>query len=303
MTGLIERLPPLRGRLKAGAPLAQVTWFRVGGPAELLFKPADEDDLSLFMKARPREIPLTVIGVGSNLLVRDGGVPGFVVKLGPAFAAIGVEDGQRIRVGAATLDQTLAEAARAHEIAGLEFLSGIPGTIGGALCMNAGAFGAEMKDAVVEVRAMDPDGRVHLLAPAEMGFSYRHTGLPEGWLFLEALLQGRPGEKDAIAARMAEIRTAREASQPIRGRTGGSTFANPPGHSAWKLIDEAGCRGLTLGGAAVSEKHCNFLLNAEEASAADIEALGEEIRRRVKASSGIDLEWEIRRIGIVAGGK
>jgi UDP-N-acetylmuramate dehydrogenase len=294
---LLERLPPVRGRLTAGASLTGVTWFRVGGPAEVLFKPADVEDLAEFLAAKPADVPVTVIGVGSNLLVRDGGVPGIVIRLGRAFAAVAC-DGHRVSAGAAALDIHVAAAAAEAGIGGLEFLSGVPGTIGGALRMNAGAYGAEMKDVTCHARALDSKGGLHRLGLAELGFGYRHSGAPAGWIFVDAELEGRPDNLAAISGRMAEIRAKREESQPLRTRTGGSTFANPPGRKAWQLIDEAGCRGLTLGGAQVSEKHCNFLINTGSATAADLEDLGEEVRRRVRDTSGIELTWEIRRIGV-----
>jgi UDP-N-acetylmuramate dehydrogenase len=297
---LIDRLPPLRGRLTAGASLASVTWFRVGGPAEVLFKPADLDDLAVFLAGKPADVPVTVVGVGSNLLVRDGGVPGVVIRLGREFAGIDRED-DRLVVGAAALDLTVATAALEAELAGIEFLSGVPGTIGGALRMNAGAYGGEMKDITLSAKALDGAGRLHAMDAAELGFGYRHSDVPENWIFVEALLQGRPDDPATIAERMAAIRARREESQPLRTRTGGSTFANPPGHKAWQLIDAAGCRGLVRGGAKVSEKHCNFLINTGTASAADIEDLGEDVRRRVFETSGITLHWEIRRIGIRSG--
>ncbi len=300
-TRLIDRLPAVRGRLSAGASLSRITWFRVGGPAEVMFRPADLDDLCQFLAARPANVPVTVIGVGSNLLVRDSGVDGVVLRLGRAFAGIEI-DGERIRVGASALDVNVALAAQDAGIAGLEFLRGIPGTIGGALRMNAGAYGREMVDIVVEAQAVDPDGTVHHLSPEQLGFGYRHSSVPEDWIFVGATLQGRADAPAAIAARMADIVAQREDSQPTRTRTGGSTFANPPGAKAWELIDRAGCRGLRRGGAVVSEKHCNFLINEGEASAADLEGLGEEVRRRVKEHSGVDLHWEIRRIGRYGAG-
>ncbi|WP_142848728.1 UDP-N-acetylmuramate dehydrogenase [Telmatospirillum sp. J64-1] len=294
---LIDRLPPVRGRLTADASLAGVTWFQVGGPAEVLFKPADRDDLAAFLAAKPEGVPVTVIGVGSNLLVRDGGVPGVVVRLGRAFTGI-TPEGEEIVAGASALDLNVAMVARDAGLGGLEFLSGVPGTIGGALRMNAGAYGREIKDVLVEAEILDAAGNVHRLPPEEMDMSYRHCGLPEDWIFTAARLRGHKSEPSVIAHRMEEIKAAREESQPIRTRTGGSTFANPPGHSAWKLVDEAGCRGLRRGGAMVSEKHCNFLINTGGATAEDIEELGEEVRRRVFETSGIELRWEIRRIGV-----
>lgn len=293
---LIDRLPPVRGRLTADASLAPVTWFRVGGAAEVLFRPADADDLAEFLAKRPPDVPVTVIGVASNLLVRDGGVDGVVVRLGRGFTAIEVS-GAKVSAGAAVLDLNVAIACRTAGVGGLEFLSGIPGTIGGALRMNAGAYGREIKDVLESATALDNTGARHELSLAEMGLSYRHCGVPEDWIFLGATVRGVEADRDAIQQRMAQIQSEREASQPIRARTGGSTFANPAGHKAWELIDRAGCRGLTRGGAMVSEKHTNFLINAGTATAADIEGLGEDVRRRVFEKFDVTLEWEIRRIG------
>jgi len=286
----------LRGRLLANQSLGEFTWFRVGGPAQTFFMPEDENDLAYFLRNLPSEIPVTVIGAGSNLIVRDGGVPGVVVRLGRGFNDVKIED-HRVTVGTAMLDVMVARAAQAAGLAGLAFLSGIPGTIGGALRMNGGAYGGETKDILVEARGVDRQGNVRNFGNGEMGFSYRHCGVPEDVIFTTATFQARAGQPDAIAAEMAEIKKKREASQP-RNRTGGSTFKNPPGHSAWKLVDDAGCRGLTIGGAQVSELHSNFLINLGGASAADIETLGEIVRQRVKTNSGIDLEWEIKRVGL-----
>lgn len=297
---LIDRLPSVRGRLTEGALLSKVTWFRVGGPAEVLFKPADAEDLAAFLAGCPDDVPVTVIGVGSNLLVRDGGVRGVVIRLGRDFAGIEAE-GVTVTAGAAALDANIAKVAQSHAIAGLEFLVGIPGTLGGAMRTNAGAYGTELKDVLVHADLVDRRGARHRLGPDEMGLSYRHSDVPEGWIMTGAMLRGRPGDPEAIAARMAEIGASRGSTQPIRSRTGGSTFANPPGTSAWKVIDAAGCRGLAIGDAQVSEQHCNFLINLGHATAADLEALGEEVRRRVRAHSGVDLRWEIRRIGDPAG--
>jgi len=296
---LIARLPAVRGRYTENAPLGPVTWFRVGGPAEVMFRPIDVQDLAGFLAGKPADVPATVLGVGSNLLVRDGGVPGVVVRLGRGFAGIETE-GDEVRVGAGALDVNVALVAGGAGIAGLEFLSGVPGTIGGALRMNAGAYGAETKDVVVGARAVDPVGRVRDLDPEDLGFGYRCCAVPRDWIFVSARLRGRLGDRAAIARRTEEIRTAREQTQPIRSRTGGSTFANPPGAKAWELIERAGCRGLTRGGAQVSEKHCNFLINRGDATAADLETLGEEVRRRVFETSGVRLEWEIQRIGVAA---
>jgi UDP-N-acetylmuramate dehydrogenase len=297
---LIHRLPDVRGTYTADAPLDRSTWFRTGGPAEVLFAPLDGADLAGFLAEKPADVPVTVIGLGSNLLVRDGGVAGVVVRLGKAFATIErVEDG--IFAGAGAFDRAVSEAACRAGIAGMEFLCGVPGTVGGGLRMNAGAYGGTMGDIVREATALDGRGIGHRLTNAEFGFGYRHVAVPEDWIFVDAWLGGRPDDVAAIAERMAEIRLQREDAQPIGTRTGGSTFANPPGCKAWELIDQAGCRGLTIGGAMVSEKHTNFLVNTGAASAADIEALGEEVRRRVLETSGIALEWEIRRIGNAKG--
>src|ERR1700733_7933495 len=290
-------MPELRGRLLANQSLAELTWFRVGGPAQVLFMPDDEADLSYFLANLPAEITVTVIGLGSNLIVRDGGVPGVVIRLGRGFGEIAVE-GVTVRTGAAVPDVKVARAAQEAGIAGLSFMRGIPGGIGGALRMNGGAYGRETKDALVEARAVDRAGRVHVLRNADMGYTYRHCGVPDDYIFAEALYQGERGDPAVIAAEMHKITESREATQPIKSRTGGSTFKNPPGHKAWQLIDAAGCRGLKVGGAQVSEMHCNFLINRGGATAADIEALGENVRRRVKETSGVELKWEIERLGV-----
>lgn len=297
---LSARMPELRGRMIANQPLADLTWFRVGGPAQVLFAPADEGDLAYFLRHLPADIPVMVVGLGSNLIVREGGVPGVVIRLGRGFNEIKVEEGHRLRVGTAVPDVKLARAAADAGIDGLAFYRGIPGGIGGALRMNAGAHGGETKDALAEARGVDRAGNIRVFANADFGFTYRHSGAPADVIFTSALYQGRPGETAAILEEMDRITQAREASQPIREKTGGSTFKNPPGHKAWQLIDAAGCRGLTLGGAQMSPMHCNFLINTGGATAADIEGLGEEVRRRVKAHSGVELEWEIKRIGIPA---
>jgi UDP-N-acetylmuramate dehydrogenase len=296
---LKARAPKLRGRLVANAPIAETTWFRVGGPAEVLFSPADEDDLAYVLSVLPRETPVTTIGLGSNLIVRDGGVKGVVIRLGGrAFGVVEIVDGCRLIAGAAAPDQFVAKAAAKAGVDGLAFLRGVPGSIGGALTMNAGAHGGEIKDALIEARGFDRTGARRVFSHAEMGLSYRHSSAPEDVVFTAALFQGRPGEPAAIEAEMERITRAREASQPIREKTGGSTFKNPPGMKAWELIDKAGCRGLRVGGAEVSTMHCNFLINLGPATAADLEALGEEVRRRVLEASGVELEWEIKRIGV-----
>lgn len=297
-TDLAKRVPKLRGRLAAQQPLAPFTWFRVGGPAEVLFSPSDEEDLAYLLANLPNEIPVTTIGLGSNLIIGDGGIPGVVVRLGGrAFGEIVADSDHRLRAGAAVPDMKLARAAADAGIDGLAFYRGIPGAIGGALRMNAGAHGGETKDVLVEARGVDRSGNIRTFTNAEMGYTYRHCSVPEDIIFTQAMFQGRPGEPAAILAHMEGITAAREASQPIREKTGGSTFKNPPGHKAWQLIDQAGCRGLIIGDAQVSEMHCNFLINRGNATAADIENLGEEVRRRVRETSGVELEWEIKRIG------
>ncbi|HET9715448.1 MAG TPA: UDP-N-acetylmuramate dehydrogenase [Pseudolabrys sp.] len=293
---LKSRMPQLRGRLLANQSLGELTWFRVGGPAQAFFMPDDENDLAYFMRNLPAQVPVAVIGAGSNLIVRDGGVAGVVVRLGRGFNDITV-DGEKVIAGAAVLDVLVARAAQAAGLTGLSFFSGIPGTIGGALRMNGGAYGGETRNVVLQARGVDRAGNIKIFDVAEMGFSYRHCSVPEDVIFTQATLQARHGEPEKIAAEMAQIKKKREATQP-RNRTGGSTFKNPPGHSAWKLVDEAGCRGLTIGGAQVSELHSNFLINLGNASAADIETLGETVREKVRACSGVDLEWEIKRVGV-----
>ncbi len=290
-------LPPLRGRIQRDAPLAPFTWFRVGGGAEALVRPADADDLADFLRALPLETPVHAIGACSNLIIRDGGLPGVTIRLARGFTTITPEtDG--IIAGAAALDMTVAERAAAAGLGDLEFLSGIPGTIGGAVVMNGGAYGGDIAGCLDWAEVVTRSGDFLRLSAADLAFAYRHARLPHGAVVVRARLRARPGATAVIAARMAEIRTTREATQPIRARTGGSTFRNPPNMKAWELIDSAGCRGLTRGGAVVSEKHCNFLINAGGASAADLEGLGEEVRRRVFAATGVKLEWEIRRIGV-----
>jgi UDP-N-acetylmuramate dehydrogenase len=294
---LKSRMPELRGRLLANQPLGAFTWFRVGGPAQVLFTPEDADDLAYFLRHLPAELPLTVIGVGSNLIVRDGGLPGVVIRLARGFNDI-VCTGDTVRAGAAALDKRVAEAAAAAGIGGLEFYFGIPGTIGGALRMNAGANGGETKDVLVEATGVTRSGEIVTLSNTHMKFAYRESGADPAIIFASGLFRGRLTEPQAIRRRMAEVQNHRETTQPIREKTGGSTFKNPPGQSAWKLIDAAGLRGHKIGDAQVSEMHCNFLINAGAATAADIETLGETVRARVKAQSGVELEWEIKRIGL-----
>ena len=300
LTELNAALPELRGKLKSGAMLADLTWFRVGGPAEILYSPADEADLAYVVKTIPQDIPVTVIGLGSNLLVRDGGIEGVVIRLGKGFGDIEVEDGQRLRAGAAVPDVKVARAAADAGISGLSFYRGIPGCVGGALRMNGGAHGKETKEVVIEVRAVDRQGNIHVLPVDELYYSYRHCGAPEDFIFTEALFQGEPGEPEKILAEMDDIAAYRESAQPIKSRTGGSTYKNPPGKKAWQLIDAAGCRGFRIGEAHVSEMHCNFLINDANATGAEIEELGETVRARVKETSGVDLEWEIKRLGVPA---
>lgn len=298
-----DRLPAVRGSLTANAPIGAATWFRVGGPAQVLFLPADEADLARFLAETPEDIPVTVLGAASNVIVRDGGVPGVVVRLTKPFGAVLV-DGVTLTAGAAVLDKKVAEAAAAGGVAGLEFYAGVPGMIGGALRMNAGCYDAEAKDVLVRAAALDRMGRRIVVEPAELGYSYRHSEAPDDWIFVEAIFEGTRDDPDAIRARMNAITARREASQPIREKTGGSTFANPdpPGtpnqRKCWELIDAAGGRGLEVGGARMSDQHCNFMINTGAATAADLEALGEEVRRRVCETSGVELRWEIRRIGI-----
>ncbi len=296
---LLQRLPSLAGRVQANAPLAAFTWFRVGGVAEVLVRPADADDLATLLHDLPLDAPLSVMGAASNLIVRDGGVTGVVVRLARGFGDVATErDG--VVAGAAALDATVAQHAAAAGLAGLEFLSGIPGTVGGAVAMNAGAYGGNVAGCLDWVEIVSSAGLTRLAAPA-LQFAYRHAALPPGSVVVRARFHARPGDPAIIASSMATIRASREATQPVRARTGGSTFRNPPDMKAWELIDAAGCRGLRRGGAQVSEKHCNFLLNAAAASAADLEGLGEEVRRRVHATSGVTLDWEIKRIGVPAG--
>ncbi len=300
---LPDTLPDVRGRLRRDAILADVTWFRVGGPAGALFTPADEGDLATFLAALDPAIPVMVIGLGSNLLVRDGGIPGVVIRLAKGFSDIAIEDGHRLRTGTANPDMKVARAAADAGISGLAFYRGIPGGLGGALRMNAGAHGTETKDVLVSARGVDRQGKVHEFTNAELNYAYRHCGAAEDIIFTEALFEGVPGDPDTIRQEMQEVADYRETHQPTKERTGGSTFKNPPGHSSWKLVDEAGCRGLRVGGAVMSEKHCNFMINENDCTAEDLETLGEIVRARVKATSGITLEWEIKRLGVPLEGR
>lgn len=290
------QLPDVRGGYEENASMTKLTWFRTGGAADVMYRPSDFDDLSVFMAGVPKGMPVTFVGVGSNLLIRDGGVRGVIVKLGKPFADIEL-DGDLVRVGGGALDVSVAAFARDHGIGGLEFLKGIPGSIGGTVRMNGGAYESEIADVFVEATVIDQTGTLRKLSSEDMNFSYRHSALPEDWIITSATLKGAPAERAEIERRMQEIMDAREESQPLRTRTGGSTFKNPDTRKAWQLIDEAGCRGLRRGGAVVSEKHCNFLINTGIATSADLEGLGEEVRRRVFEASGVQLEWEIRRIG------
>lgn len=293
----IDRLPKVRGKYREQADLSAINWFRVGGKADVLFRPADADDLAMFLRHKPQDVPVTILGVGSNLIVRDGGIEGVVVRLGRGFVEM-TQDGLQLTTGAGALDLNVAEYACQHGVAGLEFLSGIPGTIGGALAMNGGAYGSDIASVLVEAELVTTDGELLRFTTEQLKYGYRHcAGKPEGAVFTRATLRGTADTPEAIAVRMGEIRASREASQPIRSRTGGSTFKNPPGYKAWELVDRAGCRGLTIGGAKISEQHCNFMINTGTATAADLEELGEEVRRRVKDVTGIQLEWEIKRIG------
>ncbi len=298
---LVDRLPAVRGRYDENVPLARIAWFRVGGPADVVLYPADADDLADFLRQRPPDVGVTVVGAGSNLLARDGGIRDVIVRLNLGFTEVRIK-GTEIDAGAGAMGVNVARAAERAGVSGLEFLSGIPGTVGGAMRMNAGAYGRETADVVVSATALDAGGGHHVLDPDDLGFGYRRAAVQEDWIFTAARLRGSRGSRREIAHRMAEIRAARTETQPIKSRTGGSTFVNPSsaaakGRAAWELVDAAGCRGLRLGGAMVSEQHCNFLVNTGTATAADIETLGEEIRRRVANTSGVALEWEIRRIG------
>jgi UDP-N-acetylmuramate dehydrogenase len=289
-------MPAVRGSLKANVPLAPYSWLRVGGPADVFFMPKDEADLALFLSSVDPDIPVTVLGVASNTLVRDGGIEGIVIRLGPAFGTVET-NGLRVTAGAATLDARVAKTASQAGIAGLEFYAGVPGTIGGALRMNAGCYGAETRDVLAEVIAIDRRGRRVVLSNSDMKYNYRHSGVSSDLVFTSATFEGTADTPDAIQARMDEITQKRENSQPIRSKTGGSTFKNPDGHSAWKVIDAAGMRGFRVGGAQMSEQHCNFMINADDATATDLETLGETVRAKVLETQGISLDWEVRRIG------
>ena len=290
-------MPAVRGKLTQNAPIAKLTWFKVGGAADWLFEPADVEDLQQFLRELDRDVPVMGLGLGSNMIVRDGGVPGVVIKLGKPFATVADEGVHRLRCGGAAHGILVSSAARDAGISGLEFMRSIPGTVGGYVRMNGGAYGTETCDVLIEADVVLRDGTVKTLSNADLGYSYRHSELPEGAIVVSALFEGKAGDPEAIQAEMDRIAEAREASQPLRTKTGGSTFKNPEGTSAWKEVDAAGCRGLQMGGAQVSEKHTNFLINTGDATAADIENLGDEVRRRVKENSGVELEWEIQRVG------
>ena len=298
-TALRQKIPDLRGTLAANAPLATLTWFKTGGPAQVLFEPADEADLALFLKRLDPAHQILVLGAGSNLLVRDGGFPGVVIRLGAGFENIAI-DGLNVEAGAAARDMKVALFAAKAGVGGLSFLRGIPGSVGGALRMNAGAYGSETKDRLFSCRGVSRAGKILNFSNADMGFSYRHSAISEDIIFTHARFAGVPGDREALAAEMNEITQARGKSQPVSARTGGSTFKNPPGRKAWELIDAAGCRGLVVGDAQVSELHCNFLINRGSATAADIETLGETVRERVLATSGVTLEWEILKVGVAS---
>jgi UDP-N-acetylmuramate dehydrogenase len=293
----LERLPEVRGSLRADVPLAPFTWLRVGGAAEALFMPKDEADLAHFLSSVSDDVPVQILGVASNTIIRDGGIKGVVIRLGPAFGKVST-DGLRVTAGAAALDKTVAKKAAAAGIAGLEFYAGVPGTIGGALRMNAGCYGAETRNVLVSVVALDRTGRRQVMSLDDMQYSYRHCGAAADLIFTEAVYEGKLDDPSEIKSRMDEITTKRESSQPIREKTGGSTFKNPEGHSSWRLIDAAGCRGLQVGGAQMSEQHCNFMINADGATAADLEELGETVRAKVLETQGVQLDWEVRRIGV-----
>ncbi|MBT4879954.1 MAG: UDP-N-acetylmuramate dehydrogenase [Alphaproteobacteria bacterium] len=301
-TSLLNQLPPVQGRYTENTSMATITWLRVGGPAEVLFKPKDKDDLIAFLQRKPQDVPITIFGVGSNVLVREAGIPGVVIRLGRGFIQCRREEGNTLLVGAGCLDRSVSQYAMEQELGGLEFLSGIPGTIGGALRMNAGAYGREMKDILVSATAVDPNGTIHSIPVNEMNFSHRFCGIPDKWIFLDAHLQGIPEKAEVIKAKIQEIMSTRETSQPTRARTGGCTFTNPDpsesgGLRAWELIDQAGCRGLKIGGALISEQHCNFLINTGAATASDLEKLVHEVHQRVLKNSGINLRMEIQLLG------
>ncbi|WP_370521660.1 UDP-N-acetylmuramate dehydrogenase [Novosphingobium sp. ERN07] len=290
-------VPSVRGKLTANAPLAPLVWFKAGGSADWLFEPKDVADLQDFLAGLAPDVPVMALGLGSNLIVRDGGVPGVVIRLGKAFAKVDKQDAVTLNCGGGASGILVSSTARDNGIAGLEFLRSIPGTVGGFVRMNGGAYGREVKDVLIDCDVVIRSGEIATLPLSELGYTYRHSDLTDGCVVVAARFRGEPGEPDAIQAEMDRISAAREASQPLRSKTGGSTFKNPDGGKAWELVDKAGCRGLTMGGAQVSEKHTNFLINTGTATSAEIEGLGEEVRRRVKDSAGVDLEWEIKRIG------
>ncbi len=293
---LLDSLPKVRGRYQENVDLSKILWFKAGGTAQVIYKPQDYDDLGFFLKNCPKDIPCHILGVGSNLLVRDGGVPGVIIRLGSAFAHV-LHHGEIVDVGAGYLDRNLAQFSAEKGLRGLGFLAGIPGTIGGAVAMNAGCYGGETKDVLIHAVVMDTKGKVHHMTPQDLSMQYRSSQLPEGWIVLGAQFRVTKDKPEVLLQEIEELTKTREETQPIQGRTGGSTFKNPKGQKAWELIDKAGCRGLKVGGAQMSEKHCNFMINTGDATAADLEALGEQVRQRVKDATGIELEWEIQRWG------
>ena len=297
INSLMARLPKVRGRISENADLGKQTWFRVGGTADVLFKPQDIDDLQDFLSQLPSDIPVTVLGVASNMIIRDGGIRGVVIRLMKDFTNVEILDGHLVHAGAGATDKLVAMNAAKHDIEGLEFFSGIPGTIGGAVRMNASAYGSETKDVLVQATCIDRKGNIHTVDAHDLNMTYRHTELPDDWIVVSAVFQGRPGQREEIEARMQDIQDKRESTQPVREKTGGSTFANPLPYKSWELIDKAGCRGHMVGGAQMSEKHCNFMINTGDATAFDLEQLGEDVRKKVRSQSDVLLRWEIKRIG------
>ncbi len=293
----IKDLPSTTGEYRENYPLAQLTWFKVGGAADVLFKPLDTNDLSHFLKNKPKDLQITILGAGSNIIIRDGGIEGVVIRLGRGFAGIEILSGNKLKIGSSSLNYNIAQFCYQNSIKGFEFLIGIPGTAGGGIAMNAGAYGREYKDIVTHIEALDPEGNLHIIKNEEAGFNYRSNKLPRDLIFTSIICDYEQGEQAVIKAMMTEIVSAREASQPVREKTGGSTFANPTGHKAWQLIDQAGMRGARIGDAMISDKHCNFMINCGNASAKDLENLGELAIANVLALFGVDLKWEIKRVG------